>query len=129
MATCRSPPTALAMEQAAIRMQEGTPLPSAWCCLGARRQVVHQATACLVQLNCGGQAKLHHHRRCFPTGGHNVIVGLLDFLLERHPGSSLLAFKNGPRGILASDFTEITEDFMVRQHVPACASKPFARVH
>ena len=42
-----------------------------------------------------------------------MIGGLLDFLLERHPGSSLLAFKNGPKGILAKDYTEITQEKMV----------------
>ncbi|CAL8463411.1 g2945 [Coccomyxa elongata] len=45
-------------------------------------------------------------------GGHNVIGGLLDYLLERHPGSQLIGFKNGPGGILTKSFMDITEDIM-----------------
>ncbi|CAL5223693.1 g6246 [Coccomyxa viridis] len=45
-------------------------------------------------------------------GGHNVIAGVLDYLTERHPGSTLLGFRGGPGGILAKDFMEITQDKM-----------------
>ena len=42
-----------------------------------------------------------------------MIAGVLDYLTERHPGSTLLGFRGGPGGILAKDFTEITQDKMV----------------
>lgn len=42
-----------------------------------------------------------------------MIGGLLDYLLERHPGSTLLGFKNGPGGIISKSYMEITEDLMV----------------
>ncbi|CAK0740350.1 hypothetical protein CVIRNUC_001244 [Coccomyxa viridis] len=45
-------------------------------------------------------------------GGHNVLAGVLDYLSERHPGSTLLGFKGGPGGILAKDYMEITQDNM-----------------
>ena len=47
------------------------------------------------------------------TGGHNVIAGVLDYITERHPGSTLLGFKGGPGGILAKDYMEITQASMV----------------
>ena len=50
---------------------------------------------------------------CILAGGHNVIAGLLDFLLERHPGSSLLGFRGGPKGVLTKSFMDITEANMV----------------
>jgi 6-phosphofructokinase len=67
---------------------------------------------------------------CSTAGGHNVIGGLLDFLLERHPGSCLLGFKNGPSGILNKAYMEITEEVMVGPETdtgmciatPSCAS-------
>ena len=36
-------------------------------------------------------------------GGHNVIVGLYDALQQQHPGSELIGFLGGPKGILDSD--------------------------
>lgn len=57
---------------------------------------------------------------CACAGGHNVIGGLLDYLLERHPGSQLIGFKNGPGGILKKSFMDITEDIMVRLSALAC---------
>ena len=42
-----------------------------------------------------------------------MIAGVLDYITERHPGSTLLGFKGGPGGILAKDFMEITQDNMV----------------
>ena len=42
-----------------------------------------------------------------------MIAGVLDYITERHPGSTLLGFKGGPGGILAEDFMEITQDNMV----------------
>ena len=50
---------------------------------------------------------------CCCTGGHNVIAGVLDYIHERHPGSTLVGFRGGPGGILAKDFMEITQDTMV----------------
>ncbi|EIE27565.1 pyrophosphate-fructose 6-phosphate 1-phosphotransferase beta-subunit [Coccomyxa subellipsoidea C-169] len=46
------------------------------------------------------------------AGGHNVIGGLLDYLSERHPGSQLIGFKDGPGGILKKSRMDITEDIM-----------------
>lgn len=34
------------------------------------------------------------------AGGHNVIIGLFRYLKHRHPGSTLLGFLNGPKGII-----------------------------
>jgi 6-phosphofructokinase len=48
-----------------------------------------------------------------PTGGHNVIAGLLDFLSQRHPGSHLYGFLDGPKGILKQRCAEITAESMV----------------
>jgi pyrophosphate--fructose-6-phosphate 1-phosphotransferase len=38
-----------------------------------------------------------------------VIAGIADYLRHRHPGSALLGFLDGPRGILERKFKEITE--------------------
>ena len=51
--------------------------------------------------------------RACVAGGHNVLAGLLDFLLERHPGSRLIGFRNGPKGILTKSCMDITEANMV----------------
>ena len=56
---------------------------------------------------------------CAHAGGHNIIGGLLDYLLERHPGSQLIGFKDGPGGILTKSFMDITEDIMVRIFSPS----------
>ena len=48
-------------------------------------------------------------------GGHNVIGGLLDSLMHRHPGSRLFGFLDGPRGILERNYKEITVETMVRE--------------
>ena len=42
------------------------------------------------------------------AGGHNVIIGLYRYLKHRHPGSVLIGFKNGPKGILTKD-TKVLE--------------------
>jgi len=47
-------------------------------------------------------------------GGHNVIGGLLDSLMHRHPGSRLFGFLDGPRGIMERNYKEITVETMVR---------------
>lgn len=36
------------------------------------------------------------------AGGHNCICGLFDFLQERAPGSTLLGFTGGPRGVMTN---------------------------
>lgn len=41
-----------------------------------------------------------------------MIGGLLDYLSERHPGSQLIGFKDGPGGILKKSRMDITEDIM-----------------
>lgn len=43
------------------------------------------------------------------AGGHNVIWGLFEYLKHRHPGSTLLGFLNGPKGVLTANYTELTE--------------------
>jgi hypothetical protein len=48
------------------------------------------------------------------AGGHNVIGGLLDCLVQRHPGSRLFGFRNGPKGIITQQYKEITVEDMVR---------------
>lgn len=48
-------------------------------------------------------------------GGHNVIGGLLDSLMHRHPGSRLFGFLDGPRGIMERNYKEITVETMVRR--------------
>lgn len=47
------------------------------------------------------------------AGGHNVIAGLFDLLAARRPGSRLLGFLNGPRGIVQGDAHEITAAALV----------------
>ena len=47
------------------------------------------------------------------AGGHNVIAGLFDHLQSHHPGSRLLGFLNGPRGVLNAVYHEITAQQMV----------------
>lgn len=42
-----------------------------------------------------------------------MIAGVLDYLTERHPGSTLVGFRGGPGGILAKDTMGITQDRMV----------------
>ncbi|KAI3428271.1 hypothetical protein D9Q98_006650 [Chlorella vulgaris] len=37
-------------------------------------------------------------------GGHNVIIGLHDYLQRRHPGSTLVGFLSGPRGVMRNDY-------------------------
>ena len=46
-----------------------------------------------------------------------MLAGVLDYLTERHPGSTLLGFKGGPGGILAKDYMEITQDNMVSSNL------------
>jgi len=43
-------------------------------------------------------------------GGHNVITGLFDGLQAIHPGSRVLGFLGGPRGIVEGHHRELTAD-------------------
>ena len=38
------------------------------------------------------------------AGGHNVIVGLYDFIKRRHPNSQLFGFLGGPKGIFTGKY-------------------------
>ena len=41
-----------------------------------------------------------------------MIAGLFDHLTSQHPGSRLLGFLNGPRGIINADYKQITAEEM-----------------
>ena len=45
-------------------------------------------------------------------GGHNVIMGVFDFIKRHHPNSQLFGFLDGPRGIFTNNFMEISEELM-----------------
>jgi len=45
-------------------------------------------------------------------GGHNVVAGVFDGIRAWHEGSRLFGFLDGPRGIYAGDFVEVTPDIM-----------------
>ena len=45
-------------------------------------------------------------------GGHNVIMGVYDFLKRHHPASQVFGFLGGPRGIYTNSFKEINEELM-----------------
>lgn len=47
-------------------------------------------------------------------GGHNVISGLYDALKALHPESYLIGFVNGPTGIIANQWIEITETLVAK---------------
>ena len=51
-----------------------------------------------------------------------MIAGLLDCLEQRYPGSKLLGFRDGPRGIVTKRYSEITVESMVRSRL---CSPPF----
>ena len=40
-------------------------------------------------------------------GGHNVIVGVYDYIKRRHPNSQLFGFLNGPHGIYSGKYKEL----------------------
>lgn len=44
------------------------------------------------------------------AGGHNVIYGLFRYLKYRHPGSTVIGFLNGPKGIVKNSHKVLTED-------------------
>jgi diphosphate--fructose-6-phosphate 1-phosphotransferase len=43
------------------------------------------------------------------AGGHNVIVGLYDYIKRVHKNSQLFGFLNGPRGIFTGEYVEIND--------------------
>jgi len=43
------------------------------------------------------------------AGGHNVIVGIYDYIKRIHKNSQLFGFLNGPKGIYTGDYIEINE--------------------
>jgi diphosphate--fructose-6-phosphate 1-phosphotransferase len=43
------------------------------------------------------------------AGGHNVIVGLYDYIKKVHKNSQLFGFLNGPKGIFTGDYVEIND--------------------
>ncbi|MCH9611604.1 MAG: Pyrophosphate--fructose 6-phosphate 1-phosphotransferase [Chlamydiia bacterium] len=44
------------------------------------------------------------------SGGHNVICGIYDYLNDFAKGSQLIAYLNGPKGVIVGDSTEITPE-------------------
>lgn len=38
------------------------------------------------------------------AGGHNVIVGIYDYIKRIHKSSQLFGFLNGPKGIFTGDY-------------------------
>jgi hypothetical protein len=47
-------------------------------------------------------------------GGHNVIIGLHDYLQRWHPGSTLVGFLSGPRGVMRNDYKILEAQELVR---------------
>ena len=45
-------------------------------------------------------------------GGHNVIMGVFDYIKRHHANSQLFGFLGGPRGVYTNSYVEITENFM-----------------
>ena len=45
-----------------------------------------------------------------PAGGHNVIIGLHDYLQRWHPGSTLVGFLGGPRGVMQNKYKVLTAE-------------------
>ena len=41
------------------------------------------------------------------AGGHNVIVGIYEYIKRVHKNSQLFGFLNGPKGIFTGDYVEI----------------------
>lgn len=63
----------------------------------AKDSIVHALrVGCVLS---GGQA----------PGGHNVIVGIYDYIKRIHKNSQLFGFLNGPKGIFTGNYIEISE--------------------
>ena len=52
-----------------------------------------------------------------------MIAGLFDHLTSQHPGSRLLGFLNGPRGIINADYKKITAEEMASPQPSRCACR------
>lgn len=50
-------------------------------------------------------------------GGHNVILGILDYLNEHCPGSKLYGFLNGCKGIVQCKYKELDAEDLVCHRV------------
>jgi 6-phosphofructokinase len=46
----------------------------------------------------------------FRAGGHNVIVGIYEYIKRRNPYSTLFGFLEGPIGIIKGNYVELRED-------------------
>jgi 6-phosphofructokinase len=44
------------------------------------------------------------------AGGHNVIVGIYEYIKRRHVNSQLFGFLNGPIGIYEGKYVELRDD-------------------
>lgn len=76
--------------QKGVKAVNFTPAQAGESILGALR------VGCVLS---GGQA----------AGGHNVIIGLYDYIKRFHKNSQLFGFLNGPRGIFNGQYIEITD--------------------
>jgi 6-phosphofructokinase len=76
--------------QKGVKAVNFTPAQAGESILGALR------VGCVLS---GGQA----------AGGHNVIIGLYDYIKRFHKNSQLFGFLNGPRGIFNGEYIEITD--------------------
>jgi 6-phosphofructokinase len=45
-------------------------------------------------------------------GGHNVIVGVYEYIKSRHPNGQVFGFLGGPEGIYNGKYTEITQSMI-----------------
>jgi hypothetical protein len=79
---CQKDPQACTFEDAPMKVESAPPILRIGCVLS------------------GGQA----------SGGHNVIVGLYEYLKRRNPNSQLYGFLNGPIGIIKGNYVELRED-------------------
>ena len=74
-----------------------------------------------------------------PAGGHNVIIGLHDYLQRWHPGSTLVGFLNGPRGVMQNNYKELSAAELVRlrkllhcctvAQLHSCPLRPARHIH
>ena len=48
-----------------------------------------------------------------PAGGHNVIIGLHDYLQRWHPGSTVIGFLGGPAGVMNNKYKILREEMLV----------------
>ena len=73
-------------------------------CLLSEAEIVNEIPKSL-RIGCvqsGGQA----------PGGHNVIVGIFEYIKRMHPGSQLFGFTGGPEGIYKGRYVELKEETM-----------------